>query len=122
MSIGKTLFPPANREAALVAFLRTFWQTVRATGLLGGTGAIVVSAADLQHLNLVALAYIAGAVLASGVLSGAIAAGDILAHGLPNAYQSAVVASIPAAQFDVVPTPAPADPSQPAAGVPPADI
>lgn len=122
MSISKTLFPPVNREAALVAFLRTFWQTVRATGLLGGTGAIVVSAADLQHLNLTALAYIAGAVLASGILSGAIAAGDILAHGLPNAYQSAAVASIPVAQLDTIPVAAPTDPNQPAAGVPPADV
>lgn len=122
MSIGKTLFPPANREAALVAFIRTFWQTVRATGLLGGAGAIVVSAADLQHLNLTAVAFIAGAVLVSGVLSGLIAAGDILTHGLPNAYQNAVVASIPVAQVDSIP-PAPiSEPLPDAAAAPAANI
>jgi hypothetical protein len=119
MSIGSTLFPPSNREAALVAFLRTFWQVIRGTAFLGGSGLIVVTAADLVHINLTLLAYTVGAILASGVISGALAAGDILAHGLPNAYQAAAVANIPTAI--VTPTLTPADPSQPAAGVPPAD-
>lgn len=119
MSIGSTLFPPSNREAALVAFLRTFWQVIRGTAFLGGSGLIVVTAADLVHINLTLLAYTVGAILASGVISGALAAGDILAHGLPNAYQAAAVANIPTAI--VTPTLTPADPSQPAAGVPSAD-
>lgn len=119
MSIGSTLFPPSNREAAIVAFLRTFWQVIRGTAFLGGSGLIVVTAADLVHINLTLLAYTVGAILASGVISGALAAGDILAHGLPNAYQAAAVANIPTAI--VTPTLTPADPSQPAAGVPPAD-
>ena len=119
MSIGSTLFPPSNREAAIVAFLRTFWQVVRGTGFLAGGGIITVSATQLMHINLTLLAYTVGAVLLAGILSGALAAGDILAHGLPNAYQAAAVANIPTAI--VTPTPTPADPSQPAAGVPPAD-
>ena len=119
MSITKTLFPPSNREAAVVAFLRTFWQVVRATGLLGGSGAIVISAANLHHLDLTELLYIVGAVVASGVLSGALAAGDILVNGLPSAYQAAAVASIPVAQVSTVPVVTPADPDQPAAGTQP---
>ena len=121
MSIGKTLFPPANREAALVAFLRTFWQVIRATGGLGGTGIVVVTAADLIQVNLVLVAYTVGAVLASGIISGAIAAGDILAHGLPTAYQDSALASIPMAEIASVPV-TPGDPLQPAAGVPPATV
>jgi hypothetical protein len=119
MSIGTTLFPPANREAALVAFLRTFWQVVRATAALGGVGVITVSATQLAHIDLRELAFVVGAILASGIISGALAAGDILVHGLPNAYQAAAVASIPAAVVSTVPVSAPADPEQPAAGVPP---
>jgi len=119
MSIGSTLFPPSNREAAVVAFLRTFWQVVRGTGFLGGSGLIVMSAANFIHVNLTLLGASVGAVLASGLLSGALAAGDILVHGLPDAYTSAASSSAPATtvvnQFT-----APADPSQPAAGVPPA--
>jgi hypothetical protein len=120
MSIRSTLFPPSNREAAAVAFLRTFWQVIRGTGFLGGSGLIVVSAANLIHVNLVLLAYSVGAVLASGILSGALAAGDILAHGLPDAYTNAATASIPATVASTDPTVTPGDPSQPAAGVPPA--
>lgn len=97
MSIGSTLFPPSNREAALVAFLRTFWQVIRGTAFLGGSGLIAVTATDLIHINLTLLAYTVGAILASGIISGALAAGDILAHGLPNAYQAAAVANIPTA-------------------------
>lgn len=122
MSISKTLFPPSNREAALVAFLRTFWQVVRATSILGGGGAIVVSAADLQHIHLITLAYIAGAVMLSATLSGLFAAGNILVNGLPAAYSNAAIASIPAAAVSSVAIPAPADPAQPAAGVPPAGV
>lgn len=111
MSIGTTLFPPANREAAAVAFLRTFWQTVRATGILGGGSAIIVTAADIQHINLVALAYIAGAVIISGILAGGLAAGDILVHGLPAAYQNIPVAQVGAvtgpSQSEPTPVPAP---------------
>lgn len=120
MSITKTLFPPANRTAAAVAFLRTFWQVVHGTGILGSGTLIYVSAAQLQHLNLHLVLFAAGAVLASGVLSGALAAGDILANGLPNAYQAAAVASIPTAQVSTVPVVTPADPGQPAAGTEPA--
>ncbi|MCU1418723.1 MAG: hypothetical protein JWP32_2897 [Schumannella sp.] len=120
MSISKTLFPPANREAALVAFLRTFWQVVRATGLLGGAGIITVSATQVAHINLTLLGYTVGAVLISGILSGLLASGDIIVHGLPDAYSSAAIASVPAAVVSSVTIPAPADPAQPAAGTPPA--
>jgi hypothetical protein len=118
MSIGTTLFPPSNREAALVAFLRTFWQVVRGAGVLAGGGIITVSATQLMHINLTLLAYTVGAVLLAGILSGALAAGDILSHGLPTSYTNAALASIPAAI--VTPIPAPTDPAQPAAGTPPA--
>lgn len=116
MSIGSTLFPPANRQAAAIAFWRTFWQVVRGAGFLGGTGIIVISAADLRHIDLTTLAFTAGAILASGILSGALAAGDILAHGLPNAYQAAAVASIPAGEVSTLPVAIPRDPG---ADVPP---
>lgn len=98
MSIGATLFPAANREAAGVAFIRTAWQTFRATGLLAGGGGLFVTAAQLAHLDLANLGLAAGAVVASSLLAGGIAGGDILVHGLPDAYTSApapVVAPVP---------------------------
>lgn len=88
MSVFGKLFPPANREAAGVAFIRTFWQTVRATGLLGGAGAIAINAAEFASIDWVALAVGAGLVVASGLLAGWTAAGDILVHGLPAAYKT----------------------------------
>lgn len=120
MSITKTLFPPANREAAVVAFLRTFWQVVHGVGILGSGGLIVISATQLEHLNVQLVLYTAYGVIASGLLSGAIAAGDILANGLPSAYHAAAVASIPAAQVQTLPVVTPSDPDQPAAGTQPA--
>lgn len=87
MGITSRLFPPANREAAGVAFIRTFWQVVRATGVLGGAGIITVSAGDLITVDWVLVGYTAGAVLISAIGSGLLAAGDILVHGLPGAYQ-----------------------------------
>lgn len=115
MSLATTLFPPANREAAMVAFLRTFWQTVRATGLLGGAGVITVSATKLASVDVSTLLYALGAVLLSGILTGLISAGDILVHGIPDAYAASIPAAIvtPAldmgtAPSDPVATPAPA--------------
>lgn len=124
MSIGTTLFPPANRQAALVAFLRTFWQVIRPPIALGGLGLGVIASTGTLHLDLKVLGIIAAATVLSGIVSGALAAGDILKNGLPNAYTNAAVASIPTAQISYpVLAPAPSDPSQPAAGVqPPADV
>lgn len=115
MSIGTTLFPPSNREAATIAFLRTFWQVVRATGLLGGAGLITVSAADLEHINLTLVAYTVGAIILAGLLSGLLAAGDILVHGLPDAYTSNAIASVPPAIVTPVGTPIAVTPDIPAA-------
>lgn len=122
MSISSSLFPPANREAAAVAFLRTFWQVIRATSYLGGGGIIVVTATQLAHINLQLLGLVVGAILASGVLSGLLAAGNILANGLPDAYTNAAAALSSSTVTNVYnpPVPAPVDPSQPAAGTPPA--
>jgi hypothetical protein len=122
MSIGKTLFPPSNRQAALVAFLRTFWQVIRPPIALGGLALGTLATTGVLHLDLKVLGIIAGAAVLSAVVSGVLAAGDILKNGLPNAYTNAAVASIPAAVVSTVPVLAPADPSQPAAGVPPADV
>lgn len=116
----KTLFPPANRTAALTAFLRTFWQVLHGVGVLSGGTLIYISAAQLQHINLQLALYTAAGVLASALLSGALAAGNILANGLPGAYVAAAAASAIVVP-DTTSTPTtPADPEQPAAGVPPA--
>jgi len=107
MSIRSKLFPPANREAAGVAFIRTFWQVVRATGFLGGAGIITVTATDLVHVNVQLLLYALGGVLISGILSGSISAGDILVHGLPAAYTPDAPASDPEPAATVVTPPKP---------------
>lgn len=120
MKLSAILFPPAYRQAAVVAFLRTFWQTVRATGLLGFGGATVVNATQLAHVDIVALAYTAGAVIVSGLIAASLAAGDILSHGLPDAYQTPAT-PIPPVPALIAPV-TPAAPSQPAADVPPAPI
>ena len=122
MSIAKTLLPPANREAALVAFLRTFWQVIRPPIVLGSVALAGVATTGVVHVSLNTLGLIAAAAVLSAIVSGLLAAGDILKNGLPNAYQNAAVASIPAAIVSTVPVVTPADPSQPAAGVPPAPI
>ena len=93
MTIRTALFPPANRTAALVAFLRTFWQTVRAVGgltVIGG-GAIVVN--HVAAIDWPTIGYAALGVIASGLIAGAISGGDILANGLPAAYVDTVTAA-----------------------------
>jgi hypothetical protein len=122
MSIGKTLFPPSNREAALVAFLRTFWQVIRPPIALGGLALGTLATTGVLHLDLKVLGIIAGAAVLSAIVSGVLAAGDILKNGLPNAYQNAAVASIPYGAGRHGPRAVPADPAQPAAGVPPASV
>lgn len=117
MSLAATLFPPTNRTAAVVAFLRTFWQTVRATGLLGGAGVITVSATKLASVDGPTLLYALGAVLLSGILTGLISAGDILVHGIPDAYTASIPAAIVSSAIVT-----PADPDQPAAGTPPTAV
>lgn len=90
MSIKTALFPPANRTAALVAFLRTFWQTVRGVGgltILGG-GALVVNHAAVIDWPLVGWAALG--IILSGILAGALSGGDILTNGLPAAYIATV--------------------------------
>ncbi|MFF1633983.1 hypothetical protein [Leifsonia sp. NPDC058248] len=122
MSISKTLFPPANREAALVAFLRTFWQVIRPPIVLGSLGLATITTTGVLHVDLKTVAIIAGVAVLSAIVSGLLAAGDILKNGLPNAYANAAIASVPAAVVSSVPIPAPTGPAQPAAGVPPATI
>jgi hypothetical protein len=86
MSITTTLFPPANREAATVAFLRTFWQTARAAGSLVIAGGAVITANQLEHIDWAQLLYGVGAVIVTSLLAGGLAGGNILVHGLPAAY------------------------------------
>lgn len=113
MSITKTLFPPANREAAAVAFLRTFWQTVRAVGSLSIVGGIVVTANQLATINWTEFGYTAGAVVLSGILAGALAGGDVLTKGLPDAYIASLNPAVPVS----APVPAPiVDPTVPVVG------
>lgn len=102
MSLSTTLFPPANREAATVAFLRTAWQVIRATGGLGGVGVIAVSASGLASINWPTVGYAAAAVVLSAIFSGLLAAGNILANGLPGAYQAAAIVAAPAAAVAAV--------------------
>lgn len=107
MSVSTTLFPPANRQAAAVAFLRTFWQTVRATGYLASGGIITITATQLATIDVRTLALTAAAILTSGLLSGTLAAGNILTNGLPTAYQNTTTpaaAAIPAATANPAPT------------------
>jgi hypothetical protein len=121
VSIISTLFPPQNREAAAVAFLRTAWQVIRSTTLLGGAGLITISATSLMHLDVKLLAYTVAGILASALLSGALAAGDILVHGIPDAYAATAAATTSTTIQTSAAAVTPADPDQPAAGVPPTD-
>ena len=109
MSIITTLFPPANREAAAVAFLRTFWQAVRSVGGLSVAGGAIITANRLATINWSELGYVAVAVLLSGIVAGIISGGNILANGLPDAYTAAAV--------PVAPVPAPV--LSPTFGIPP---
>ena len=120
MSLKSTLFPPANREAAIVAFLRTVWQVIKGTGLVGASGYIVVTSAQIAHLDVQTVGVAVAAIALSAILSGAFSAFSILINGLPTAYtSSATVAPVPILNTIVTPV-TPAEPTAPAAGVPPA--
>lgn len=101
MSVATTLFPPANRQAALVAFLRTFWQTVVGTSVVSVFGAAGITASGLATLDWQILGWTVAAILLSAILAGAKSALNILANGLPGAYNDAAIATVPQA---VVPT------------------
>lgn len=93
MSIKSTLFPPANRTAALVAFLRTFWQTVRGVGgltILGGGALVINHAATIDWPT---IGWAAIGIIGSGIIAGALSGGDILTNGLPTAYIATVTPS-----------------------------
>lgn len=90
MSLVSPLFPPANREAAVSAFLRTFWQVIRPAVGLGGGGAVAISASGLAYISWPTLGYGLAAIVLSAVFSGMLAGGDILTNGLPAAYVSNV--------------------------------
>lgn len=109
MSIITVLFPPANREAATVAFLRTGWQTIRATAALGVAGGVTVTAAKLATIDWPTVIYGVAAILIAGALAGVLAAGDILVHGLPSSYTATQSASDVA---PVAPTAVPAETAQ----------
>ncbi|KRC52119.1 hypothetical protein ASE16_03465 [Leifsonia sp. Root227] len=84
--MSSTLFPPANRQAAKIAFIRTFWQAVTgSTVVIGGSG-FVLSAAGLANLDWAALGYGVGAIALTGLIAAGKSAGNILVNGLPNAY------------------------------------
>lgn len=97
MSIASKLFPPANREASGVAFIRTAWQTARATAFLSVAGGVVVTANDLATVSWVTVGLTAAGVAVTSAIAGVLAAGDILVHGLPAAYQPTVAPAEPAA-------------------------
>lgn len=120
MSITSTLFPPAYREAALVAFLRTFWQTIRPPIVLGSLGLGTIAATGAMHIDLKFVGIVAAASVLFAIVSGVLAAGDILKNGLPNAYVNAAAATIPASVASSPQPVTPTSPSAPAAGVPPA--
>jgi hypothetical protein len=121
MRITTTLFPPANREAAIVAFLRTIWQVLKGTGFVGGTGYVIVTSAQIAHLNVQTVGIALGAIALSAVLSGAFSAFSILVNGLPASYTaSPAVVAAPVVPDAVVTLVTPAELTAPAAGVPPA--
>lgn len=82
-SLMEQLFPRENRRRALVAFIRTFWQTTRGTYEVGGGLTLAVQASDLIDINWTGLALGAAAIAIVGIRAGWIAAGDVLANGLP---------------------------------------
>ncbi|QWT24931.1 hypothetical protein KPL76_06130 [Subtercola sp. PAMC28395] len=139
MSVASTLFPAANREAALVAGLRTTWQVIKGTGLVTSAGYVVVTAGQLAAIDLRTVGFAVGAVVVSAVLSGLFSASNILVNGLPSTYTQTALATVPAATvaptlptFVAAPVPhagtplvpfdevaaAPASPIDPATGLP----
>lgn len=115
MTLASTLFPRANRQAAIVAFLRTVQQVLKGTGLVGTAGYVIVTSTQLVHLDLQTVGIAAGAIALSAILSGMNSAFNILANGLPTSYTA------PADVTPVVPVAAPVapvvpvDPATPAA-------
>jgi hypothetical protein len=96
-----SLFSPANKQAAKIAFIRTFWQSVTGASVVIGGSGFVLSAANLAHLDWVSLGYGVGAIALTGVIAASKAAGNILVNGLPQSYQAVVNA--PAAPVEAAP-------------------
>lgn len=108
MSLATTLFPAANRQAALTAFLRTAWQTARASIALFVTGGVVVTAGSLLTVDWFLVLLTVCAVVIMSALAGALSAGDILIHGLPDAYTAPVDAGTASTDTPAVITTLPA--------------
>jgi hypothetical protein len=94
MTVTNALFPPANREAAAVAFIRTAWQSIRATSVLAIAGGVTITAGQVATINWPEVGYAVAAIVLTSALAGALSAGDILAHGLPESYVSAPVTPV----------------------------
>jgi hypothetical protein len=94
MTIANTFFPPANREAAAVAFIRTVWQSIRATSILAIAGGVTITAGQVATINWPEVGYAVAAIVLTGALAGSLAAGDILTHGLPDSYVSVPVTPV----------------------------
>ncbi|UFS59462.1 hypothetical protein [Subtercola endophyticus] len=124
MSLATTLFPAANRQAALTAFLRTAWQTARASIALFVTGGVVVTAGSLLTVDWFLVLLTVAAVVIMSVLAGALSAGDILIHGLPDAYTAPVDAGTASSSAPAVITSLPVENpvGQSLVASPPADL
>lgn len=85
-----TLAPPENRLIAVVAFVRTFKQNVKSTGVIGGAAGLLITAEDIININWQLLGYTALAVAASAFLAGMDAYFDVLANGMSPKYAEAL--------------------------------
>ena len=110
---SEVLFPTRYRQAAAVAWLRTFYQCITGTVLVAGAGTLSLTASSLLTVNWASVALGAAAVTLSSVVAATRAACDVLANGLPDAY--GVTGAVPAPP--VAPEPATPPVPVPAAAV-----
>lgn len=86
MSVFGTLFPSQNRTAAGVAFIRTAWQTIKATSIVGVGAGVIVTAGDLLVVDWQTVGLTVAGIGITATLAASSSAIDILVHGLPEAY------------------------------------
>jgi hypothetical protein len=87
-SIWDTLLPKMNRRRALVAGIRTFWQSARGASAVAAGGAVVLTGSDLITLDSAGIGLGIAAVLLASLIAAGVAAGDVLSNGLPASYSA----------------------------------
>lgn len=87
--------PPENRLVAAVAFVRTFGQSIRGTGIVGALIGAGITVTDLVSIDWAGLGLGVLAIILTALITALDAYFNVLSNGLSPKYTEAVVTSLP---------------------------